>query len=65
MRADHNGTAEGRWQTDWSNLQARRQAGKDAEHDRIEYLRERKELERQQDLTTPQAAQRLARGGGD
>ena len=64
MSPDHNGTVEGRWRTDWSNLQARRQAGRNAEHDRIEYLRERKELERQQDLTTPQAAQRLA-GGGD
>ena len=62
---DHNGTVEGRWRTDWSNLQARRHEGRNAEHDRIEYLRERKELERQQDLTTPQAAQRLARGGGD
>ena len=62
---DHNGTAETRWQTDWSNLQARRQEGQGEQHDRIEYLRERKELERQQDLTTPQAAQRLARGGGD
>ena len=55
---------ETRWQTDWSNLQARRQEGQGEQHDRIEYLRERKELERQQDLTTPQAAQRLA-GGGD
>jgi hypothetical protein len=25
---DHNGTAEGRWRTDWSNLQARRHEGR-------------------------------------
>ena len=58
-------TVEHRWATDWRNLQARRHEGQGEQHDRIEYLRERKELERQQDLTTPQAAQRLARGGGD
>jgi hypothetical protein len=64
MSPDHNGTVEGRWRTDWSNLQARRHEGQGEQHDRIEYLRERKELERQQDISTAVAARQLA-GGGD
>ena len=67
MSPDHNGTVEGRWRTDWSNLQARRQEGTDAEHDRIEYLRQRRRVERDHDLSTDAAAQRLSNGliGGD
>ena len=65
MSPDHNGTVEGRWRTDWSNLQARRQEGTNEQHDRIEYLRQRRRVERDCDLSTPEAAQRLARGGGD
>lgn len=60
------GAAMKRWETEWRNLKRRKQQNVDAEHDRLEYLRERRRVEREHELTTPQAAQRLSdRGGAD
>jgi len=53
---------ETRWQTDYQNLKARRQQGRGKQPDRLAYLRERRQIEREHDLTASEAAQRIANG---
>jgi len=53
---------ETRWETDYQNLKARRQQGRGQQPDRLTYLRERRQIEREHDLSASEAAQRIANG---